>query len=115
MAGTEPSGAPADAAERRTLFEVEREKRWRVWLLFALLLALAFVTAWVACLIVLGVAYLVLPLVGPPAWLFSLAGVGSGSRGGARLPTHSGPTGHATRLLKSGPSAAITVARLCET
>ena len=34
----------------RTLFEIEREKRWRIWLLFALLLALAFVTAWVACL-----------------------------------------------------------------
>ena len=61
---------------RRTLFEVEREKRWRVWLLFALLLALAFATAWVACLIVLGVAYLVLPPVGPPAWLFTPAGVG---------------------------------------
>jgi Zn-dependent protease with chaperone function/Zn-finger nucleic acid-binding protein len=73
---TEPPQLPADAAERRPLFEVEREKRWRVWMLFALLLALAFVTAWVACLIVLGVAYLVVPLVGPPAWLFSLAGVG---------------------------------------
>ena len=26
------------AAQRRTLFEIEREKRWRIWLLFALLL-----------------------------------------------------------------------------
>jgi Zn-dependent protease with chaperone function/Zn-finger nucleic acid-binding protein len=76
MTQTELPGVPADAAKRRTLFEVEREKRWRVWLLFALLLALAFVTAWVACLIVLGVAYLVLPPLGPPAWLFTLAGVG---------------------------------------
>ena len=60
---------------RRTLFEVEREKRWRIWLLFALLVALAFVTAWSSCLIVLGIAYLVIPLLGPPAWLFSPAGV----------------------------------------
>ena len=62
-------------APRRTLFQVEREKRWRIWLLFALLLALAFVTAWVACFIVLGIAYLVVPPVGPPTWLFSPLGV----------------------------------------
>jgi Zn-dependent protease with chaperone function/Zn-finger nucleic acid-binding protein len=60
---------------RRTLFEVEREKRWRIWLLFALLVALAFVTVWVFCLIVLGIAYLVVPLLGPPAWLFSPLGI----------------------------------------
>ena len=62
-------------APRRTLFEIEREKRWRIWLLFALLLALVFVTAWVACFIVLGIAYLVFPPVGPPTWLFSPLGV----------------------------------------
>ncbi len=60
---------------RRTLFEVEREKRWRIWLLFALLVALAFAAAWSSCLIVLGAAYIVIPLLGPPAWLFSPAGV----------------------------------------
>ncbi len=60
---------------RRTLFQVEREKRWRIWLLFVLLLTLAFVTAWVACFIVLGIAYLVIPPVGPPTWLFSPLGV----------------------------------------
>jgi len=63
------------APPRRALFDIEREKRWRVWLLFALLLALAFVTVWVACLIVLGVACLVVPTLGPPSWLFSLVGV----------------------------------------
>ncbi|HEY5169583.1 MAG TPA: M48 family metalloprotease, partial [Thermoleophilia bacterium] len=51
--------ATADQGPRQTLFEVEREKRWRIWLLFALLLVLAFVTAWVACVIVFGIAYLV--------------------------------------------------------
>ena len=52
--------------ERRasTLFEVEREKRWRIWLLFGLLLVLAFVTAWVACLIVSVSRTFVVPRVG---------------------------------------------------
>jgi Zn-dependent protease with chaperone function/Zn-finger nucleic acid-binding protein len=68
------AGEPV-SVQRRALFEVEREKRWRIWLLFSLLLALAFITVWVACLIVLGVAHLAVPLVGPPAWLFSAAGV----------------------------------------
>jgi Zn-dependent protease with chaperone function/Zn-finger nucleic acid-binding protein len=68
--------APADRGPRDTLFVVEREKRWRIWLLFALLLVLAFVTAWVACVIVLGIAYLF--VVREPAvvaWLFTLRGV----------------------------------------
>ena len=60
---------------RRTLFEVEREKRWRMWSLFALLLALAFVTLWVACLIVLGILRFTIPLVGGPSWLVSGPGV----------------------------------------
>lgn len=63
------------APPRRALFDIEREKRWRVWLLFALLLALTFVTVWVACLIVVGIGYLVVPPLGPPSWLFSLVGV----------------------------------------
>jgi Zn-dependent protease with chaperone function/Zn-finger nucleic acid-binding protein len=69
------AGERASTPPRRALFQVEREKRWRIWLLFALLLALAFVTVWVACLVVLGVAHLVVPPLGPPAWLFSPLGV----------------------------------------
>lgn len=36
----------------KTIFEVEREQRWRIWLLFALLLAVVFAGVWLACLIV---------------------------------------------------------------
>ena len=68
--------ATADQRRRQTLFEVEREKRWRIWLLFALLLVLAFVTAWVACVIVFGIAYLfVVRESAVVAWLFTLRGV----------------------------------------
>ena len=69
-------GETTDRGPRKTLFEVEREKRWRIWLLFALLLVLAFVTAWVACVIVFGIAYLFVvrePFV--VTWLFTLRGV----------------------------------------
>ena len=62
-------------APRKTLFEVEREKRWRIWVLFGLLLALAFVTAWVACLIVSILAYFAFPESVVVAWLFTLRGV----------------------------------------
>ena len=68
--------ATAGGEPRKTLFEVEREKRWRIWLLFALLLVLAFVTAWIACVIVFGIAYLL--VVREPAvvaWLFTPRGV----------------------------------------
>jgi Zn-dependent protease with chaperone function/Zn-finger nucleic acid-binding protein len=61
--------------ERRTLFEVEREKRWRIWLLFALLLGLAFVTVWVGCVLVTVFAYLVVPLAGMTSWVFTLRGI----------------------------------------
>ena len=64
-----------DAGPRKTLFEVEREKRWRIWLLFALLLVLAFVTAWVACVIVFGIAFLVVSEPVVVTWLFTLRGV----------------------------------------
>ena len=68
--------ATAGQRPRKTLFEVEREKRWRIWLLFALLLVLAFVTAWVACVIVFGIAYLfVVRESAVVAWLFTLRGV----------------------------------------
>ncbi len=35
-----------------TVFAVQREQRWRIWLLFALLLATVFAGVWLACLIV---------------------------------------------------------------
>jgi Zn-dependent protease with chaperone function len=57
------------------LFEVEREQRWRIWLLFVLLLVLAFVTAWVACVIVFGIASLLVSEAVVVTWLFTLRGV----------------------------------------
>ena len=68
-------GEATDPGPRKTLFEVEREKRWRIWLLFALLLVLAFVTAWVACVIVFGIAFLVVSEPVVVTWLFTLRGV----------------------------------------
>ncbi len=65
----------ARRATRRTLFEVEQEKRWRIWALFGLLLVLAFVSAWVGCLIVTGVLYLMLPEPAIVGWLFTPGGV----------------------------------------
>jgi Zn-dependent protease with chaperone function/Zn-finger nucleic acid-binding protein len=62
-------------APRRTVFEVERENRWRIWLLFGLLLALAFVSAWVGCLIVTTILTLAFPVPGVVAWLFTAGGV----------------------------------------
>ena len=67
--------AQARGPTRRTLFEVEREKRWRIWALFGLLLALAFVSAWVGCLLVTGVLYLMLPEPAIVDWLFTPGGV----------------------------------------
>jgi Zn-dependent protease with chaperone function/Zn-finger nucleic acid-binding protein len=60
---------------RRTLFEVEREKRWRIWLLFGLLVALAFVTAWVGCLVVTVIVYFAYPEPSIVTWLFTPAGI----------------------------------------
>ena len=62
-------------ASRRTLFEVEREKRWRVWLLFGLLVALAFVTAWVGCLVVTVILYFAYPEPVIVTWLFTPVGI----------------------------------------
>jgi len=67
--------AKAGGATRRTLFEVEQEKRWRIWALFGLLLVLAFVSAWVGCLLVAGVLYLLLPEPAIVGWLFTPGGV----------------------------------------
>jgi Zn-dependent protease with chaperone function/Zn-finger nucleic acid-binding protein len=60
----------------RTIFEIEREKRWRIWLLFALLVAMVFAAVWVACLIVTVGLYLSFPLVDTVSWVFTLKGAG---------------------------------------
>ncbi len=36
----------------KTIFEVRREQRWRIWLLFALLLLVIYAGVWLACLLV---------------------------------------------------------------
>ena len=64
------------AGTRRTLFEVERERGWRVWLLFALLVGMVFVAAWVACFIVTFSLFLSFPVVDTFTWVFTLKGVG---------------------------------------
>lgn len=61
---------------RRTVFQIEREKRWRIWLLFALLVAMVFAAVWVACLIVTLGLYLGFPLVDTVSWMFTLKGIG---------------------------------------
>lgn len=61
---------------RRGLFEVEREKRWRIWLLFALLLFVVFAAAWVAYLIVSLGLFLTFPIVDTVTWVFGLRGIG---------------------------------------
>ena len=60
---------------RRPLFEIEREKRWRVWLLFALLLAMVSVAVWVACLIVSLCLFVVFPVAHTFGWAFTPRGV----------------------------------------
>jgi Zn-dependent protease with chaperone function/Zn-finger nucleic acid-binding protein len=64
------------AGPRRTLFDIEREKRWRIWLLFALLLAMVFGSAWVVCLIVTVSLYVSFPVVDTVSWVFTLQGIG---------------------------------------
>lgn len=62
---------------RLPLFEIEREKRWRVWLLFALLLAMVLVAVWVACLMVSLCLFIAFPVVDIRGWMFSAFGIGS--------------------------------------
>jgi Zn-dependent protease with chaperone function/Zn-finger nucleic acid-binding protein len=59
---------------RRTIFEIEREKRWRIWLLFALLVAMVFAAVWVACFITLSL-FFSFPVVDTSSWVFTLWGV----------------------------------------
>jgi len=61
---------------RRTIFEIEREKRWRIWLLFALLVAMVFAAVWVACLIVTVSLYLSFPVIDTFSWAFTAKGIG---------------------------------------
>jgi len=65
-----------ESGTRRTLFEIEREKRWRIWLLFALLVAMVFAAVWVACLIVTVSFFLSFPVVDTVSWVFTLNGIG---------------------------------------
>ncbi len=69
--------ARVTAGTRRSLFEIEREKRWRIWLLFALLLGMVFAAAWVACLIVSLSLYASFPIIDTFTWVFTLRGVGA--------------------------------------
>jgi Zn-dependent protease with chaperone function/Zn-finger nucleic acid-binding protein len=64
------------AGARRTLFDIEREKRWRIWLLFALLVGMVFVAAWVACFIVTLSLLLSFPVADTFTWVFTLKGSG---------------------------------------
>ena len=63
------------AGTRRTLFDIEREKRWRICLLFALLVGLVFVAAWVACFIVTFSLFLSFPVVDTFTWVFTPKGI----------------------------------------
>jgi Zn-dependent protease with chaperone function/Zn-finger nucleic acid-binding protein len=59
---------------RKTVFEVQREQRWRIWLLFALLLCMALVTLWITAFVV--AAGISIVHTGESVWrlLFSLRG-----------------------------------------
>ncbi len=48
-------------ATRKTIFEVQREQRWRIWLLFALLLLLVYAAVWLGCLVVALSVFVVIP------------------------------------------------------
>ena len=66
----------ASSGQRRTLFDIEREKRWRVWLLFVLLVGMVFVAAWVACFIISFSLFVSFPVVDTFTWVFTLKGIG---------------------------------------
>ena len=91
-------------AERRTIFEIEREAHWRIWLLFAVLVALVFVAAWVACLIVAVAFSVSFPVVDSVSWVFdplSIAVILVVSVGAALLYWAVSQVGAAGRLLKA--------------
>jgi len=53
-----------ETPRRKTVFEVQREQRWRIWLLFGLLLLLVYAAVWVACLVVALSVWVILPVAG---------------------------------------------------
>ena len=61
--GAEGGVSAPGGSERRTVFEVESEQRWRIWLLFALLLALVATSVWVVCLLIGVIMYVAAPVV----------------------------------------------------
>jgi Zn-dependent protease with chaperone function/Zn-finger nucleic acid-binding protein len=50
-----------ETTRRKTVFEVQREQRWRIWLLFALLLLLVYAAVWVACLVLALSVFMFIP------------------------------------------------------
>jgi len=89
-------------AERRTLFTIEREKRWRIWLLFGLLLLVVFVSAWVACFVVTFAFFLSFPVVDTFTWVFTLRGIGlilAAALAGSLVYWWTSQVGARTRLL----------------
>jgi len=93
-----------NAGARRTLFDIEREKRWRIWLLFALLVGMVFVAAWVACFIVTLSLFLSFPLVDTFSWVFTLKGIGlilGVALAGSLLYWFSSRVGARARLLRA--------------
>ena len=94
----------AATGSRRTLFDIEREKRWRIWLLFALLLAMVFGSAWVVCLIVTVSLYVSFPVVDTVSWVFTLQGIGiilGAALAGSLLYWFSAQLGARQRLLRA--------------
>jgi len=92
------------AGARRTLFDIEREKRWRVWLLFALLVGIVFAAAWVACFIVTFSLFLSFPVADTFTWVFTAKGVGlilGAALAGAVLYWFSSRLGARGRLLRA--------------
>jgi Zn-dependent protease with chaperone function/Zn-finger nucleic acid-binding protein len=65
----------AGLAPRKTLFEVEREKRWRIWALFGLLLIPVFVSVWAVCFLANALLLIVLPDPHVGFWVLSPAGI----------------------------------------
>ncbi|MGZ8634786.1 MAG: M48 family metalloprotease [Solirubrobacteraceae bacterium] len=92
------------AGGRRTLFDIERERRWRVWLLFALLVGMVFAAAWVACLIVTLSLFLSFPVVDTFTWVFTVKGIGlilAVALAGSLLYWFSSRLGARSRLLRT--------------
>ncbi len=64
------SSGARPAGPRRTVFQIEREQRWRIWLLFASLLGIHLAAAWVMTVIVAFSFYLSFPVYDTVGWVF---------------------------------------------